>query len=291
MSEQRNALTLDEPRVKKDRDYFYARKAAHEPIVMLTCYDYPTAVLQDEAGVDIVFVGDSVGTNILGYASETEVTMDDMVHHLKAVRRGLKQAYLLVDLPHRSYESPDLALKNAERFLRSGADGVKLEGGEEQVDVIRALVENGIDVCGHIGFTPQTLGSKGKVQGKSFEQGRALLQSALALEQAGLMMIVLELVTEHLTQRITEQLRIPTIGIGSGPYCDGQVLVVTDILGISPFTRKISKRYQEYRESMLETFRRYKYEVETRQFPTDANAFPTNEEDLARLEEWLKNPI
>lgn len=278
-----------ETATKKDRAYLQKKKEVGEPIVMLTCYDYPTAVLEEEAGVDVIFVGDSVGTNILGYASEIEVTMEDMVHHLRAVRRGVKSAYLLVDLPYHSFQTPEQALQNARVFLRHGADGVKLEGGVEQADVIRALWAAGIDVCGHIGFTPQTLGSKGRVQGKAFEQAKQLIESARALEEAGAFMLVLELVTEDVSRLITEQLHIPTIGIGSGRFCDGQVLVVTDVLGISPFTRKIAKRYQEYQALTVEAIRAYRNEVADRSFPAEANAFPTNAEELALLEQWLHN--
>src|SRR5947209_713237 len=242
------------------RERFKRMKATREPVVMLTCYDYPTAVLEDEAGVDVIFVGDSVGTNVLGYSSETEVTMADMLHHLRAVRRGVTNAYLLVDMPHLSFRTPQIALENARALVEAGAQGVKLEGGSEQREVVRTLVENGIDVCGHIGFTPQTLsqpGGKGRVQGKSFESGRALVESADVLEGAGIMMLVLELVTEGVAEMITRRLRVPTIGIGSGPACDGQVLVVTDLAGISPFSRKIAHRYAEVREAETNAFLRY----------------------------------
>jgi 3-methyl-2-oxobutanoate hydroxymethyltransferase len=203
------------------------------------------------------------------------------------VRRGVEDAYLLVDMPYRSFDTPQAALSNARIFLENGADGVKLEGGREQAPVVRALTAAGIEVCGHIGFTPQTLGSKGKVQGKSFEQAKLLLQSALALEEAGAFLLVLELVTEGLSRLITERLRIPTIGIGSGRYCDGQVLVVTDVLGISPFARKITKRYQEYQDLTLLAVQAYKDDVENHRFPAEANAFPTKADELALLEEWL----
>src|SRR5947209_12761422 len=163
------------------RERFKRMKATREPVVMLTCYDYPTAVLEDEAGVDVIFVGDSVGTNVLGYSSETEVTMADMLHHLRAVRRGVSKAYLQADMPHGSYDTTEAARRNAEAFIAAGADGVKLEGGYDQVPVVRELAAAGIEVCGHIGFTPQTLGSKGRVQGKSSEQARELIDSALAL--------------------------------------------------------------------------------------------------------------
>jgi len=283
-------MTVTEAAVatKKDRAFLQGKKDRSEPIVMLTCYDYPTAVLEEQAGVDVIFVGDSVGTNILGYGSETEVTMDDMAHHLRAVRRGVKDAYLLVDMPYMSFETPEAALPNARRLLGEGADGVKLEGGTEKAAVVRALTEAGIEVCGHIGFTPQTLGSRGRVQGKTFDQARVLVEGAMVLEEAGAMMLVLELVTEDLARLISERLSTPTIGIGSGRFCDGQVLVVTDVLGISPFTRKIAKRYQEYQDLTLRALQAYKGEVAGRRFPTQDNAFPTDPEELAHIEEWLR---
>lgn len=277
------------PQARKTLAYLRHKKQAGEPIVMLTCYDYPTALLQEEAGVDIIFVGDSVGTNILGYASEQEVTMNDMVHHLRAVRRAVDHSYLLVDMPFGSFATPQTALRNARALLAEGADGIKLEGGLEQVDVVHALTAAGIEVCGHIGFTPQTLGSRGRVQGKSFETGKILLQSARALMDAGASLLVLELVTEGLSRLITESLSIPTIGIGSGRFCDGQVLVITDVLGISPFTRKIAKRYTEYRELTLRAIESYRDDVANRRFPSEANTFPTAPEELARLESWLRD--
>lgn len=270
------------------RKRFIAQKRAGERITMLTCYDFPTAQMQDEAGVDVIFVGDSVGTNILGYESETEVTMDDMLHHLKAVRRGVENAYLLCDMPHLSFRTPQVALENARALVAAGADGVKLEGGSEQREVVRALVEDGIDVCGHIGFTPQTLsgpGGKGRVQGKSFDSARSLIESGDALEDAGIMMLVLELVTEGVAEIISRRLTVPTIGIGSGPACDGQVLVMTDLVGISPFTRKIAHRYAEVREMETEAFRRYNEDVRAGHFPTSANAFATEPAELERLRE------
>ncbi len=166
-----------------------------------------------------------------------------------------------------------------------------MEGGQEQEEVIRALAEQGIEVCGHIGFTPQTLGSKGRVQGKSSEQARTLIRSAQALEQAGLKMIVLELITAQISRMITESLRIPTIGIGAGRFCDGQVLVVTDVLGISPFQRKIAKKYQNYHDLTLEAILQYKREVENNLFPTEANSFMLSEEELMGLETSMNSSI
>lgn len=269
------------------RDRFAQLKQASQPIVMLTCYDYPTAMVLDEVPVDIALVGDSVGTNVLGYASETEVTMEDILHHVKSVHRGLHRAYLLADLPYQSYVTPEQALKNARLLLNGGADGVKLEGGAEQLAVVGALVEAGIDVCGHIGFTPQTLGSKGRVQGKSTEGASSLLHSAEALEAAGVMMLVIEMVTEEVAKAITERLKIPTIGIGAGRYCDGQVLVLHDALGLSPFSRKIAKRYAESRQTILQAIRQYRDDVVAGRFPTESNAFSFDRDELAHLEEAL----
>ena len=273
--------------VKKDRAYLQEKKRRQEPIVVLTCYDYPTAVAEEEAGIDVILVGDSVGTNILGYTSETEVTMSDMLHHVRAVRRGVQNAYLLADLPHLSFATPELALRNARALLEAGAEGVKLEGGLEQVPIVRRLVAAGIDICAHIGFTPQTLGSRGRIQGKTLEQAQGLFRSALALQDAGAFMLVLELVTEDISRLITERLEIPTIGIGAGRYCDGQVLVITDVLGISPFTRKLAKRYQEYRDLTVQAIGSYKEEVEGRRFPDEGNVFPTDPAELAAVRAWL----
>lgn len=276
-------------RMSKDLPYLFAKKSQHEPIVMVTCYDYPTAQMEDEAGADIIFVGDSLGTNMLGYAAETEVTMEDMLHHLKAVRRGVQDAYLLVDLPCGAYQTPAMAVENAQRLLQHHPDGIKLEGGSEQVEVVRALVAQGIEVCGHIGFTPQTLGTRGRVQGRSLEEGKALLRSALALEEAGLSLLVLELVSEPISQMITQHLHIPTIGIGSGRYCDGQVLVVTDLLGITLGDRKMFKRYEQLRERSLAAFQQYAHEVRQHIFPAQANTFnKISEEDAAALAQWMK---
>jgi 3-methyl-2-oxobutanoate hydroxymethyltransferase len=284
-------VVADSPRdlgVKKDRAFLTAKKQKHEPIVMLTGYDYPTAVAEEQAGIDVVLVGDSVGTNILGYASEAEVTVDDMVHHTRAVRRGVQNAYLLADMPYRSFDTPQIALRNARRLLEAGADGVKLEGGVDQAGIVRALVAEGIDVCGHIGFTPQTLGSKGRIQGKTLEQAKVLVESALALQAAGAFMLVLELVTEDISRLISERLVIPTIGIGAGRFCDGQVLVVTDVLGISPVTFKLARRYQEYRNLTLEAIEAYRRDVANHRFPAEDNVFPTKPEELALVEGWLR---
>jgi 3-methyl-2-oxobutanoate hydroxymethyltransferase len=277
------------PLAKKDLAFIHAKKQAHQKITMLTGYDYPTACMEDQAGIDSILVGDSVGTNVLGYASEREVTMADMVHHLKAVRRGVAQAYLLVDLPYQSYATPQQALTNATTLLDHGADGVKLEGGIEQVETIRRLTAQGISVCGHIGFTPQTLhqpGRKARVQGRSSSQAIALLESAIALEQAGAQLLVLELIPEPLGKAITESLRIPTIGIGAGRFCDGQVLIIHDLLGLTPFHLRFVKRYQQYRELTLQAIAAYKHDVEAGNFPGGDTAFEMDEDERLKVEQW-----
>ncbi|HSF31483.1 MAG TPA: 3-methyl-2-oxobutanoate hydroxymethyltransferase [Candidatus Tectomicrobia bacterium] len=276
---------------KKNLGFLRAKKQAQQKITMLTGYDYPTACLEDQAGIDIILVGDSVGTNVLGYASEREVTMEDMVHHLKAVRRGVVQAYLLVDLPYQSYDTPQLALVNATTLLAHGADAVKLEGGVEQVEAVRRLTAQGITVCGHIGFTPQTLhqpGRKARVQGRSSSQAIALLESALALEHAGAQLLVLELIPEPLGKAITECLRIPTIGIGAGRFCDGQVLIIHDLLGLTPFHLRFVKRYQHFRELTLQAIAHYKHDVEEGFFPGGETAFQMDEGERLKVEQWMQ---
>jgi 3-methyl-2-oxobutanoate hydroxymethyltransferase len=275
---------------KKDLAFIHAKKQAGHKISMLTAYDYPTACLEEQAGIDIILVGDSVGTNVLGYASEREVTMGDMVHHLKAVRRGVVTAHVLVDLPYQSYETPQQALGNATTLVQQGADAVKLEGGLEQVETIRQLTAQGISVCGHIGFTPQTLhrpGRKARVQGRSSSQAIALLESAMAIEQAGAQMLVLELIPEVLGGAITACLRIPTIGIGAGRFCDGQVLIIHDLLGLTPFHLRFVKRYQQSRELVLQAIAAYKHDVETGTFPESDMAFEMDEDERLKVEEWM----
>ncbi|MCY4554400.1 MAG: 3-methyl-2-oxobutanoate hydroxymethyltransferase [Candidatus Poribacteria bacterium] len=274
--------------MKKDIAYLHTKKQEQQPIAVLTCYDYPTACLQDEAGIDIVFVGDSVGTNILGYKSETEVTMADMLHHLRAVRRGVTDAYLLVDMPYAADRDAEQAVTNAKIFLADGADGVKLEGGIEKVPIVTALIEQGIEACAHIGHNPQIHGTKAATHGRTFAKAKQLIEAAAALADAGAKLIVLEKITEEVSQIITEIVNIPTIGIGAGRYCDGQVLVVNDILGIGP-PFKHAKRYQDYNHLTFEAICRYREEVANGTFPTDANASHIPPDKLARVQKWLKS--
>ena len=273
--------------MKKDITYLHTKKQQKQLISVLTCYDYPTACMQDEAGIDIVFVGDSVGTNILGYKSEMEVTMSDMLHHLQAVHRGVTDAYLLVDMPYGSDRYGKQAVTNANLFLDVGADGVKLEGGTEKVPIVTALTEQGIEVCAHIGHNPQIHGSKALTHGKTVSKAKELIQTATELTDAGAKLIVLEKITDEISQIITGTLDIPTIGIGAGRYCDGQVLVINDVLGIgAPF--KHAKRYQEYNQLTFEAILQYKQEVENGSFPTDANVAHIAADKLERVQKWLE---
>ncbi len=274
--------------MKKNITYLRTKKQQHQPITVLTCYDYPTARMQDEAGIDIVFVGDSVGTNILGYKSEMDVTMSDMLHHLKAVRRGVTNAYLLIDMPYAADRNEKQAVTNANLFLDNGADGVKLEGGTEKVPIVTALAKQDIEVCAHIGHNPQIHGTKASTHGKTVSKAKELIQTATALADAGAKLIVLEKITEEISKIITDTLDIPTIGIGAGRYCDGQVLVINDILGIGP-PFKHAKRYQDYSQLTYEAICQYKQEVENGDFPTDANAAHIPADKLVRVQKWLKS--
>ncbi|MCK4352654.1 3-methyl-2-oxobutanoate hydroxymethyltransferase [candidate division WOR-3 bacterium] len=271
--------------MKKDSKFLISKKHNQQKVTVLTCYDYPTAVLEDKAGIDIIFVGDSVGPNVLGYKSEIEVTMDDMIHHLKAVRRGVTDAYLLVDMPYKSYETPEQALKNTNIFISNGADGIKLEGAKEKV--IKYLVKHGIEVAGHIGLNPQTHVIK-SIQGKTFESAKELIEDALILEKAGIIIIFIELVPEEIAKIITEKISIPTIGIAAGRFCDGQVLVVNDMLGITPRKLKHAKWYHNYQDMTYQAITKYKEEVEKRLFPAEENVIHMVREELEKINIWIE---
>ncbi len=241
-----------------------------ERIAMLTAYDYPTAHLLAEAGIPMLLVGDSLGQAMLGYESTVRVTMDEMIHHTKAVVRGAGRALVVGDMPFLSYSGPDEALESAGRFLReAGAQAVKIEGGVRSARIVETLVKAGIPVMGHIGLTPQSINAIGKVrvQGKSRQGARALLGDALAIQEAGAFSIVLELVPEQLAAAITDRLRIPTIGIGAGPGCSGQVQVVTDLLGLGDFIPRHAKPYADLRGTILAAARAYAAEVADGTFP------------------------
>ncbi len=239
---------------------------------MLTAYDYPTAMAIDKAGIDSILVGDSLGMVVLGYENTLPVTMEDMLHHARAVSRGAKSALLVGDMPFMSYQvSIEEAVRNAGRFLqRAGMDAVKLEGGRERADAVRAIVGTGIPVMGHLGLTPQSVHQLGgfRAQGKTASAAKRLLEDAKILEDAGAFSLVLESVPAQLAEYISKQISIPTIGIGAGAGCDGQVLVTHDLLGLfERFTPKFVKQYANLHEVMNKAFADYLDDVETKRFP------------------------
>lgn len=258
------------------------------PVSMLTAYDYHTAQTIDEAGIDMILVGDSLGNVMLGYENTLAVTVEDMIHHGKAVCRGAKQAFVVIDMPFMSYQaSVEEAVRNAGRIMKeTNCQAVKLEGGVEYADRIRAIVQAGIPVVAHIGLTPQSFNALGgyKVQGKSLKQAQKLLADAKAVEEAGAFAITLECVPEALAKMITEQSSALTIGIGAGKYCDGQVLVYQDMLGYTEgFTPKFVKKYADVHNVMLEAFKQYKEECEQRTFPEENRTYAIREEVLEEL--------
>jgi 3-methyl-2-oxobutanoate hydroxymethyltransferase len=274
--------------MKINKEFFLGKKSRHEPIVMITAYDYPSALIEEEAGVDIVLVGDSVGTNVLGYKSEAEVTVADMVHHCRAVSRGIKNAYLMVDMPFGSADDPFKAFENARPLLDAGANCIKIEGWAQNKQVIEYLTSKGIDVCGHIGYNPQFHGPKAKVFGKEEAQARELIQSAQVIETAGAMMIVVEKVPAELTALIAKKCNIPIIGIGSGNQCDGQVLVVNDILGYGEKTFKHAKKYMDFKTMASSALKNYCQEVRSRTFPSEENSAHVDESEVQKI---LKDSI
>ncbi len=266
---------------------FELKRKKGEHLVMLTAYDYPSAQLASEAGVDLILVGDSLGMVVLGYDSTVPVTMEDMLHHTRAARRGAPQTFLVADMPYLSYTTPQRALDNAARLMKeAGADSVKIEGGIEALPVVEALVRAGVPVLGHIGLTPQTASALGgfKLQGRDEAGARRILEEAAALERAGCWGMVIELVPAPLARLVTERTAIPTIGIGAGAHCDGQVLVFHDLVGLySGFTPKFAKRYAEAGAAIKEAIARYAAEVRSGAFPDEAHSFGMNAEALRRL--------
>ena len=267
---------------------FAAAKAKGEKLSMLTAYDYSTAKLEDESGINGILVGDSLGNVVLGYEDTVSVTMEDMIHHGAAVARGAKNALVVVDMPFMSYEATvEEAVRNAGRLMKEGRAGaVKLEGGVRVAEQIRAIVKAGIPVMGHIGLTPQSINVFGgfKVQGKSEEAARALLADAKAVEEAGAFAVVIEAVPAALAQMITDAVSIPTIGIGAGAGCDGQILVYQDMLGMfSDFTPKFVKRYANVGEVMREAFANYATEVASGAFPTEEHTYKIKDDVLEKL--------
>jgi 3-methyl-2-oxobutanoate hydroxymethyltransferase len=253
-------------------------KEAGEKFAMLTAYDYPTAKILDEAGIPMLLVGDSLGMVVLGYETTLPVTMDDMLHHIKAVMRGAKQALVVGDLPFMSFQADgDDAIRNAGQLIKEGGcQAVKLEGGERVAETVYRLVEAGIPVQGHLGLTPQSVNQLGgyKLQGRTPKAAVRLLNDAHALQQAGVFSIVLEGIPALLAQRITSRVSVPTIGIGAGPHCDGQVQVIHDLLGLIPdINPRHAKRYASVAEIIGDAVTRYSREVRDGAFPSAAESF------------------
>ena len=264
------------------------KKREGRKITMLTAYDYPMARIIDDAGIDVILVGDSLGMVVLGYDSTVPVTMDEMIHHAKAARRGTKFAFLIGDMPFMSYQiSKEEAIRNAGRFMKeAGCDAVKLEGGEEVLEATMAIINAGIPVLGHLGLTPQTVSKLGgfKVQGKDAEGANKILEQAYALERAGCFAIVLECVPDQVAKLITKKLSIPTIGIGAGPDCDGQVLVTNDMVGLfDRFVPKFVKQYVKLSAIISDGLKKYKDEVEKGIFPDAAHSFSIKDEEIKKL--------
>ncbi len=267
---------------------FRLMKEGGEKIVMMTAYDYPSARLAEEAGMDVLLVGDSLGMVVLGYDSTVPVTMADMIHHTRAVCRGATKSFILTDMPFMSYHiSPAQALENAGRLVQEGGcHGVKLEGGAEIADQVRALVRAGIPVCGHVGLTPQSVTALGgyKVQGKSAEAARELLDDCLALQDAGAFMVVLECIPAQVGELLSSKLSVPTIGIGAGAACDGQVLVFHDTLGLfERFVPKFVKQFARLGAAAREALSAYAQDVRSGTFPDPEHSFSMNEAELSRI--------
>lgn len=264
------------------------KKRRAEPISMITAYDYATAMAVESAGIDVLLVGDSLGMVVLGYETTLPVTMEDMLHHCKAVSRGAKTPLLLGDMPFMSFQvSVAEAVRNAGRFLQeAGMDGVKLEGGRERLPAVEAIVSAGIPVLGHLGLTPQSVHQFGgfRIQAQTATAGKRLLEDAKLLQEAGCFAIVLEGIPAQLARYVSEQLDVPTIGIGAGVGCDGQVLVIHDLLGMfDRFTPKFVQKYANLRQQMGEALTQYKTDVESRAFPANQHSTQMKEEEWQKL--------
>lgn len=267
---------------------FLKAKKDGKKISMLTAYDYTTAKLLDKGGVDTILVGDSLGMVILGYETTLQVTMDDMIHHTKAVSRGVTSALIIGDMPFLSYHiSVEETIRNAGRFIKeAGAHAVKLEGGADVIDKVKGLIAAQIPVIGHLGLTPQSVNIMGgfKVQGKSAAQAQKLIDEALLLEEAGVFGIVLECIPEKLAKIVSEKLTIPTIGIGAGKYCDGQVLVIQDVLGMfEDLQPKFAKIYSETGKDIIQATKDYIEDIQEGTFPSKEHTFSIKDEVLEKL--------
>jgi len=284
---------IGEPRRKITVASLRENKLQHQPITCLTAYDYATARLVDAAGVDIVLVGDSLAMTMLGYENTLSVTIDEMLHHAKAVRRGVKHAFLIADMPYGSYHvNPDDAVRNAARYVKeAGAEAVKVEGGEKRADLIRRIIDAEIPVAGHIGLTPQSVNVMGgyKVQGKDLTAIEHLMRDAVALDRAGVACIYLEGIPREVAAMITAEVETPTIGIGAGPDCDGQVLVFHDILNLTfQQPAKFVRRYGDAAAEITHAVQAFRADVLSRQYPSDAESYHLPKETKAALDTVLE---
>jgi 3-methyl-2-oxobutanoate hydroxymethyltransferase len=283
---------IGEPRHKITVASLHEKKLHHEAITCLTAYDYPSARLVDEAGIDMILVGDSLAQTMLGYENTLSVTVDEMLHHTRAARRGVKHAFLVADMPYGSYHlGVDEAVRNAARFVKeAGAEAVKIEGGEKRAEMIRRIIDAEIPVTGHIGLTPQSVNVMGgyKVQGKSLSAIEQLMRDAVALDRAGVAAIFLEGIPREVAAMITDEVQAPTIGIGAGPECDGQVLVFHDLVNLTfgP-PAKFVRRYGDAAALISEAVHHYRADVQSRQYPSDSESYHLPKETQASLETVL----
>jgi 3-methyl-2-oxobutanoate hydroxymethyltransferase len=272
--------------------YLQEKKLKKEPITMLTAYDYPMALLEEQAGIEIILCGDSLGMTVYGYDGTLPVTMDMMVKHAAAVKRGAPTAFVIGDMPFLSYQiSKEEAVRNAGRFMQeSGVDGVKLEGGEAMAETMRHIVNAGIPVMGHLGLTPQSISALGgfKAQGRNVDNALKIIKDAEILEEAGAFSILLEAIPPEVAKIITEKAKIPIISIGAGMYCDGQLLIVHDMLGFfDRFTPKFVKKYANLNGILKDVFEQYKKEVLAGEFPTREQCYDIPEDEIKKLHEAL----
>ena len=276
---------------KKNVQDFYAMKEKGEPVTFITSYDYPTATFAEKAGMDMILVGDSLGMCVYGYEGTMPVTMDMMIVHSEAVRRGAPNTFVIGDMPFLSYQTTDeAAVENAGRFFKEArVDAVKLEGGVRVASRIRAIVDGGMLVMGHIGLTPQSSSQLGgfKAQGRTLDSAKAQVEDALAVQEAGAAMILLEAIPPEVSGYIRDLLTIPVLSIGAGPYCDGQLLIVSDMLGVfEAFTPKFVKRYTEIAKISTEALTAYVQDVRSKAFPEPRHIYPMIPEELAKFKEW-----
>jgi 3-methyl-2-oxobutanoate hydroxymethyltransferase len=276
---------------KKSIQDFYAMKEKKEPVTFITSYDYPTSTFAEKAGIDMILVGDSLGMCVYGYEGTMPVTMDQMIVHSEAVRRGAPNTFVIGDMPFLSYQTTDqAAVENAGRFYKEArVDCVKLEGGVRVASRIRAIVEAGMLVMGHIGLTPQSSSQLGgfKAQGRTLDSAKAQVEDALAVQEAGAAMILLEAIPPEVSGYIRDLLTIPVLSIGAGPSCDGQLLIVSDMLGIfEAFTPKFVKRYAEVAKICTDALTAYVEDVRTKAFPEPKHIYPMIPDELTRFKEW-----